>query len=120
MRSIYGLAIGTILWVTCGFAVAGERIIWECRTSNPTAQPILYLVEWDSRSYVKFSYQRFAAQYQAAEEQHAWYWHNDGSGYYRYGLILGPDGKAWYHDFSQAGDDEESQPLDYFLCKLEA
>jgi len=106
----------------CGsfLAHADERTIWECRTSNPTAEPILYLVEQGSRSYVKFSYMRFAAHFQADEDQRAWYWHNDGSGYYQYGLILGSDGKTWYHDFGTADNQEESHPLDYFICKQDA
>ena len=98
-------------------ANAAERAIWECRTSNPNAEPILYLVGWGDRSYVKFSYLRFAAHHELGEDHQAWYWHNDGSGYYRYSLILGSDGKAWYHDFRSTDGAEESVPLDYFVCR---
>ncbi len=98
--------------------MADNRTIWECRTSNPSAEPILYLVEWGSRSYVKFSYMRFAAHYERTDDYQGWYWHNDGSGYYRYGLVLGSDGKAWYHDFGQVNGAEESTPLDYFSCRV--
>jgi hypothetical protein len=98
---------------TVGTARADERVIWDCRTSNPDANPILHLVEWGDQSYVKFSYMRFAAHFQSDDGQRAWYWHNDGSGYYRYGLVLGDDGKAWYHRF---GATDESEPLDYFSC----
>lgn len=99
-------------------AVAADRTIWECRTSNPSAEPILFLVEWGSRSYVKFSHMRFGAHYEVTDSYHGWYWHNDGSGYYRYGLVLGTDGKAWYHDFGAANGAEESKPLDYFSCRV--
>jgi hypothetical protein len=98
-------------------ANAAERTIWECRTGNPSAKPILYLVRWGDRSYIKFSYLRIAAQYEQGEDHQAWYWHNDGSGYYRYGLVLGSDDKAWYHDFRSADAAEESVPLDYFVCR---
>lgn len=97
---------------------ANDKTIWECRTANPSAEPILYLVEWGNRSYVKFSYMRFAAHYETAEDYQGWYWHNDGSGYYRYALILGADGKAWYHDFGVSNGAEESTPLDYFSCRV--
>jgi hypothetical protein len=100
-------------------ALASDRTIWECRTANAAAEPILYLVEWGSRSYIKFSYMRFAAHYESGEDYQAWYWHNDGSGYYRYGLVLGSDDRAWYHDFGQASGAEESTPLDYFVCRLD-
>ena len=100
-------------------ALASDRTIWECRTANVAAEPILHLVEWGNRSYIKFSYMRFAAHYESGEDQQAWYWHNDGSGYYRYGLVLGSDGRAWYHDFGQANGAEESTPLDYFVCETD-
>ena len=99
----------------CLAAHADEKKIWECRTSNPGSQPILYLVEWGSQSYVKFSDRRFAALHQADSGQRGWYWYNDGSGYYRYGIVLGSDGKAWYHHFTPGS--EESEALDYFMCK---
>jgi len=112
--------MATMMCLICLTANAADKTIWECRTSNPGAEPVLYLVTGSDRSYVKFSYMRFSALYQTAEEQQAWYWHNDGSGYYRYGLILGNDGKAWYHDFAGAAEGEESKPLDYFACRKEA
>lgn len=105
--------------LTCLFCLAAhaeeDKKIWECRTSNPGAEPILYLVEWGSRSYVKFAHRRFASLYQSDAGQRGWYWYNDGSGFYRYGVVLGADGKAWYHAFTPGT--EESKPLDYFLCK---
>ena len=116
MRHTISLLATVLLWTTCCIAHGADRTIWECRTSNPAAEPILHLVEGGSYSYVKFSYMRLAAHFQADEDQRAWYWHNDGSGYYRYGLILEPDGKAWYHDFG-ASNQEGSEPLDYFICK---
>lgn len=108
-----------VFCATVGAAHASEeKVIWNCRTSNPFASPILHLVEWGGQSYVKFSYMRFSAHFEADEEQRAWYWHNDGTGYYRYGLVLGSDGQAWYHRFS-ATDGGEPQPLDYFLCSTD-
>ena len=97
-------------------AFAAEKQIWECRTSNPAAQPIIHLVEWESRSYVKFAHMRFSAMYQTDDGSQGWYFGNDGSGYYTYGLILDADNKAWLHDFSQTDDEGMSTPLDYFLC----
>lgn len=99
-------------------ALAAEKQIWECRTEHPGAQAILHLVEWGSRSYVKFSHVRFGAKYEhdADEDHHGWYWSNEGSGYYRYALVLHDDGKAWFHDFSETDEDGLSAPLDYFLC----
>jgi hypothetical protein len=105
--------------VVSNSVIADDRAIWECRTSNPSAEPILYLVDWGQRSYIKFSYLRFAAHRESGDGYQAWYWHNDGSGYYRYGLVLGEDSRAWYHDFGKAGGGEESTPLDYFVCKLD-
>jgi hypothetical protein len=109
--------MATMMCLFCLTAQAEERTIWECRTTNSGAEPILYLVNGGGRDYVKFSYMRFSALYQADGPQKAWYWHNDGSGYYRYGMILGSDGRAWYHDFSRASGDQPSEPLDYFFCK---
>lgn len=119
MRVAISTWIAFLLVLLSQPASADERSIWECRTSNPSAEPILYLVEWGQRSYIKFSYMRFAAHYESGEDYQAWYWHNDGSGYYRYGLILGADDRAWYHDFRTASGPEESVPLDYFVCKLD-
>jgi hypothetical protein len=119
MRLPTVLSLGVlVLSLSSAFGQAGtdERTIWGCRTANPDAvEPVLYLVEWGEQSYVKVSYMRFAGYFHADADQRAWYWHNDGSGYYRYGLILGSDGKAWYHEFG-AADSADSQPLDYFLC----
>ena len=102
----------------CLAANADDKKIWECRTSTPGAEPILYLVEQGSSGYVKFSYMRFKSFYQADADQRGWYWYNDGSGYYRYGIILDPDGRAWYHEFSAGSED--SKPLDQFVCKENA
>jgi len=113
-----GKLIATLLLLTSLSAMADERTIWECRTANPSAEPILYLVEWGNRSYVKFSYMRFAAHYEITDDSQGWYWYNDGTGYYRYGLILGSDGKAWYHDFGGVSGAGESTPLDYFNCRV--
>lgn len=110
--------VWTVLLLTSASAFGAEKTIWECRSANPAAEPILHLVEWGNQSYVKFSYMRFAAHYETGEDYQAWYWHNDGSGYYRFGLVLGSDGKAWYHDFRSAVGAEESVPLDYFVCQL--
>jgi hypothetical protein len=111
---LFTISLSTLLIsFTLSTAQADGRVIWDCRTSNPDANPILHLVEWGEQSYVKFSYMRFAAHFQSDNGQRAWYWHNDGSGYYRYGLVLGDDGKAWYHRFGGAG---ESEPLDHFIC----
>lgn len=97
-------------------ALAAEKQIWECRTEHPGARPILHLVEWEPRSYVKFAHMRFSARYELDDDQHGWHWSNEGGGYYRYALVLHPDGRAWYHDFSETGEDGLSEPLDYFLC----
>ena len=114
------LFILSTLTVCAGYADVDpdDKVIWSCKTSNPYSSPILHLVEWGNRSYVKFSYMRFSALLKSDEEQRGWYWHNDGSGYYRYGIILGHDGKAWYHRFS-ASEGEPSQPLDYFVCSAD-
>jgi len=111
---------GLVIFLSClatGYAVADEKQIWECRTGNPGAQPILHLVEWGSRSYVKFAHLRFTAKHQLDEGNQGWYFNNDGSGYYRYGLLLEPGGKAWFHDFSLTDESGLSAPLDYFLCR---
>ena len=99
-----------------GNSAAGEKQIWECRTGNAGSAPILHLVEWDSRSYVKFASARLSAKYEMGDDTQGWYFNNDGRGYYRYGVVLQPDGKAWYHDFSETDEDGLSAPLDYFLC----
>lgn len=106
-----------LAFLFCGQAMAGdEKVIWECRTSNDM-EPVLHLVEWGSKSYVKFAHLRFGAHYLEDGDQHGWYWHNNNKGFYQFGMILGPDGKAWYHDFNAAVEGESSHPLDYFLCK---
>lgn len=111
---------GLLQILTCIAAVpafAAEKQIWECRTSNPDARPILHLVEWESRSYVRFAHMRFSAMYQLEDDRQGWYFGNDGSGYYGYGLIVDADGKAWLHDFNQTDEEGLSTPLDYFLCE---
>jgi hypothetical protein len=58
----------------------------------------------------------------AAEERQiwecrtGWYFDNDGSGFYRYGLVLDDDQKAWLHDFKVTDDEGLSTPLDHFYC----
>lgn len=99
-----------------GLALAEEKRIWECRTGHQGASPILHLVDWGSRSYVKFAHLRFSAERQQDDESQGWYFNNDGSGYYRYALILNSSGKAWFHDFRNIDEDGLSAPLDYFLC----
>jgi len=110
-----GIAV-LMFGLIAGPVFAGEKKIWECRTSNAGSKPILHLVEWDSGSYVKFANARLSAKYELEEESQGWYFNNDGSGYYRYGVILQPDGKAWFHDFRETDSDGLSAPLDYFLC----
>lgn len=115
MRSIVFAIIGIAL--LSGTAVASEKEIWACRSGNPGAQPILHLVEWDSRSYVKFAHLRFSAAYALEDEgARGWYFNNDGSGYYRYALLLEPDGKAWLHHFSRKDGEVASEALDHFVC----
>jgi len=100
-------------------AAADDRQIWECRTEQVGAKPILHLVEWGSRSYIKFAHVRFPADHQFDEEadRHGWYWINT-EGYYRYAIDLQPNGTAWYHDFKDADEKGLSDPLDHFQCKL--
>lgn len=106
-----------LIGLTVGPAFAADKQIWACRTDHSGSEPILHLVEWDSRSYVKFAHVRFSAQHLLEQETHGWYFDNDGSGYYRYGLVLQPDGKAWFHDFQETDADGLSSPLDYFICR---
>ena len=105
-----------LLLITSVSAGAAERTIWSCRTSNEAAQPLLHLVEWGSRSYVKFAHMRFSARHEVNDEMPGWYWHNDGSGYYRYAIVVDHDGKGWYHDFSLTGPDR-STAIDSLLCE---
>ena len=105
-----------LLGMTAGPAFASEKQIWECRTSNAGSEPILHLVEWDKGSYVKFASARLGAKYELEDDVQGWYFNNDGSGYYRYGVVLQSDGKAWFHDFRETDSDGLSAPLDYFLC----
>jgi hypothetical protein len=96
---------------------AAEKEIWACRTENPQAQPILHLVDWGERSYIKFAHVRFAATHQMDEQSEGWYWNNEGNGYYRYGMLLQPDGEAWFHDFADTDQNGLSAPLDRFTCR---
>jgi hypothetical protein len=105
-----------LIGVLAGTAQASERQIWACKTEHTNAQPILYLVEWGSRSYVRFTHMRFAARYENGDDRHGWYWSNEGNGYYRYALLLEPDGRAWLHDFDHTDDDGLSAPMDSFRC----
>ena len=116
MHFITSTFLAALISLICLQAHAREKTIWACRTTNPTAEPIIWLVEQGTRSYVKFSHMRFSAFYQVEDEQQGWYWHNDGSGFYRYGLVLDSDGSTWYYDFAQG----ESQTLDQFFCKSNA
>ena len=118
MRAVKAFIVVPFLLLSAGWAAADDRVIWECRTGNPFSEPLLYLVEYGGKSYVKFSHVRFSAFFQADEQQRAWYWHNDGSGYYRYGITLGIDGTAWYHRFG-GSDGADSQAIDYFKCELD-
>jgi hypothetical protein len=51
-----------------------------------------------------------------AEASRGWYFNNDGSGYYRYALILDTHGTAHFHHFDSVDENNQSPPLDYFLC----
>jgi hypothetical protein len=95
---------------------AQEKTIWSCRTSQPDAKPLLHLVEWGSKSYVKFAHMRFSALHQSSEDMQGWYWHNDGSGYYQYAIVVDYEGTGWYHDFSKRGQ-AASTAIDYFQCE---
>jgi hypothetical protein len=106
------LAIGVLV----GSAHASDKQIWACRTANPDAQPILHLVEWGSRSYVKFTHVRFSAVHENGEEHQGWHWGNEGNGYYRYAVLLEADGKARLHDFDLKDADGMAAPLDTFHC----
>lgn len=97
---------------------ASEKEIWACRTMNPEAEPIIHLVEWGSNSYVKFTHARFAAEHQADADRRGWYWNNSNDGYYRYGIVLEEDGRAWLHDFSQTDAEGLSPPLDQLKCTM--
>lgn len=105
-----------LCWLLPMSAMAAEKHIWACRTASEGAQPILHLVEWEARSYVRFAHLRFSAEYQVQDDVQGWHFNNDGQGYYRYALLLDQQGKAWFHDFSEIGDDGLAAPLDYFLC----
>ncbi len=105
------LAAASLTW-----ASESEKEIWACRTLNPQAEPMIHLVDWGSRSYVKFTHTRFAAAYEDADDARAWYWSNTGAGYYRYGILLEADGEAWVHDFSQTDDQGLSPPIDRLRC----
>jgi hypothetical protein len=114
------VAIATILLLLSSLpAFAAEKAIWSCRTSNADAQPFLHLVEWETRSYVKFAHMRFSALYKETDGMPGWYWHNDGSGFYRYAIVVDEEGKGWYHDFSRGGS-EGTSLIDYLLCKRDA
>lgn len=99
-------------------ASASDKEIWACRTLNPAAEPIIHLVEWGSSSYVKFTHARFGAVYQAEEGRRGWYWNNSNAGYYRYGIVLEEDGKAWLHDFSKKDAEGLSPPIDQLECSV--
>jgi hypothetical protein len=106
-----------LLCSTAGTAQAADKQIWACRTDNPGARPLLHLVEWGPRSYVKFAHVRFSAQYENGGDRQGWYWNNEGDGYYRYAMLLDDDGKAWFHDFSHMDEDGLSAPVDRFTCQ---
>lgn len=118
---MFGQAARLSLLMLVGTAVAQaaeeERSIWACSTEHTGAKPILYLVEWGSRSYVRFAHMRFSAAHETDGERQGWHWDNQGEGYYRYGVLLDPDGTAWLHDFSNRDEDGMSEPLDYFRCR---
>ncbi len=114
MRATTNLVFACALLTAPGLTYGKE--IWECRTAHERAQPILHLVEWGSRSYVKFAHLRFSAEHLRAEASRGWYFNNDGSGYYRYALILDDRGTAHFHHFDTADGAERSTPIDSFFC----
>jgi hypothetical protein len=113
LRHLTLCAIGMAAWP----ALSAEKAIWACRTEHANAEPIIHLVEWGQQSYVKFAHMRFGAAFTREGESQAWYWDNSGDGYYRYGFVLGPDDKAWLHDFSDTGEAGLSTPVDYLVCR---
>jgi hypothetical protein len=105
-----------LLLFSSAASAAEEKTIWSCRTSHPEAKPLIHLVEWGNRSYVKFAHMRFSALHKSSDGMPGWYWHNDGSGYYRYAIVVDEEGTGWYHDFSMRGG-ESSTTIDYFQCE---
>ena len=109
------LLLATLTVVTFNVA-ADDRKIWACSSFGEGAKPIIYLVEWGSKSYIKFSNVRIATAYREEGSAREWVWDSRG-GYYNYSLSLGADNQAVYHDFTSVSGGEVATATDKFSCK---
>lgn len=89
------------------------KIVWECKDMF-TDESILWLVEWGENSYIKIFDELIQAVYSLQGLNKRWDWDLNFTGSsYNYAIILGPNKKARYYDFSIH---EEISATELYIC----
>jgi hypothetical protein len=91
------------------------RKIWECNSGDyyiKSAEHNLWLVEDESKSYVKFYDSRITARYYLYGLERRWDW-EDGN----FSVRLKPDNIALYFDFNGVEEGKTTSAKSHFGCK---
>lgn len=92
-----------------------QKIIWSC-SKHTGSKSVLWLVEHGDNSYVKVFDQRIKADYGMDGLSKRWDFGLQKDGVYDFAVILAPDLKAIYYDFSTSKDGT-AKGRDLYYCK---
>ena len=94
-----------------------SKIIWSCKKGYGT-ENVLWLVEWEAKSYVKVFDERIPARYTMDGLEKRWNWGLDKTDFtYDYAITLSPDRIAKYYDFTLSKDGTASHQAAYKCTK---
>jgi hypothetical protein len=92
------------------------KIIWSCKEYSGT-EDILWLVEWESKSYIKVFNERIPASHLMEGLKKRWNWGLDSNdSTYNYAIVLGPDKVAAYYEF-KLSKDGTAEPSKAYKCE---
>lgn len=104
MNNIYIFGfISMLCFIPKALAAESDKVIWSCKQPYGK-ENILWLVEWEDKSYIKVFDERIPAKYTMDGLQKRWNWELDEDFTYTYAITLAPDRYASYYDFSTSKD----------------
>lgn len=99
----------------CEQSTKKKKVIWSC-SETKLSKPVLWLVDWGYKSYIKVGDDRLPADYSLRGLQRRWNWGLAEDAGFNYAILLKPSGRAIYYDFSLS-DDGTAKVKDVFYCK---
>ncbi len=110
------LSFGLIVPASGVWADEGDgKEIWSCKNLYENSN-ILWLVQWNDKSYIKVFDERIPAEYIMNGLEKTWNFGLESNAYFNYKITLGPDGTARYYDFNNSKDGI-AQPRTSYRCK---